>query len=85
MVKVLWKSIGFLGTKEITMESSDDQPEERSGRVPAEIERIISTPKFKQHRVLAVWDFSPGCERVTALNFGLSRQIAVNQSSQGKW
>ncbi|KAH1097085.1 hypothetical protein J1N35_014006 [Gossypium stocksii] len=30
-----------------------------------------------------VWDFLPGCGRVTASNIGLSRQIAVDQSSQG--
>ncbi|KAH1122032.1 hypothetical protein J1N35_005192 [Gossypium stocksii] len=65
------------------MEASNGQSEERSGRVPVEIENVISTPKFKRRRVSAVRDFSPGYRRVTASNFGLSRQIAIDQSSQG--
>ncbi|KAH1107671.1 hypothetical protein J1N35_011439 [Gossypium stocksii] len=56
-----------------------------TAKVPAENVRIISTPKFKRRRVSAVRDFSPGCERVTASNFGLTRQITVEQSGQGKW
>ncbi|KAH1083124.1 hypothetical protein J1N35_022885 [Gossypium stocksii] len=54
-------------------------------KVPAVIERVASSPKFKWRRVSAVRDFPPGCKRVTASNFGLSRQIVVDQSSQGKW
>ncbi|KAH1107878.1 hypothetical protein J1N35_011646, partial [Gossypium stocksii] len=53
-------------------------------KVPAEIEHIVSTPKFKRHRVLVARDFLLGCGKVTTSNFGLSRQIAVNQSSQAK-
>ncbi|KAH1039206.1 hypothetical protein J1N35_040949 [Gossypium stocksii] len=54
-------------------------------KVSAEIECVVSAPKFKCRKVSAVLDFSPGCGRVTASNIGLSKQIAVNQSSQGKW
>ncbi|KAH1097482.1 hypothetical protein J1N35_014403 [Gossypium stocksii] len=54
-------------------------------KVPAVIEHIASSPKFKRCRVSAVRDFPPRYERVIASNFGLSRQIAVDQSSQGKW
>ncbi|KAH1039209.1 hypothetical protein J1N35_040952 [Gossypium stocksii] len=52
-------------------------------KVPAEIERVVSAPKFKRHRVSEVWDFPLGCGRVTASNFGLRRQIVVDRSSQG--
>ncbi|KAH1046893.1 hypothetical protein J1N35_037677, partial [Gossypium stocksii] len=38
---------------------------------------------FKQCRVSAIRHFPPGCKRVTTPNFRLSRQIAVDQSSQG--
>ncbi|KAH1039071.1 hypothetical protein J1N35_040814 [Gossypium stocksii] len=54
-------------------------------KVSAEIERVVSAPKFKRYKVSVVWDFPPKCGRVTASNFGLSRQIALDQSSQGKW
>ncbi|KAH1056274.1 hypothetical protein J1N35_034339, partial [Gossypium stocksii] len=53
-------------------------------KVSAECEHVVSTPKFKRHKVLTVRDFSPGCGRVTASNFDLSRQIAIDQSSPGK-
>ncbi|KAH1107899.1 hypothetical protein J1N35_011667 [Gossypium stocksii] len=54
-------------------------------KVSAEFERVVSAPKFKWHRVSAIRDFLPGCGRVTAPNIGLSTQITVDQSSQGKW
>ncbi|KAK5833500.1 hypothetical protein PVK06_017343 [Gossypium arboreum] len=44
--------------------------------------RVASAPKFKRHRVSEVRDFLPGCGRVTAPNFRLSRQITVDRSSQ---
>ncbi|KAH1039076.1 hypothetical protein J1N35_040819, partial [Gossypium stocksii] len=53
-------------------------------KVPAKNVRVASTPKFKRHRVSVVRDFLPGCRRVTASNFGLTRQIVVDQSSQCK-
>ncbi|KAH1031589.1 hypothetical protein J1N35_043763 [Gossypium stocksii] len=56
-----------------------------SAKVLAENESVASSPKFNRRRVPAIRDFSPGCERVTTSNFGLSRQIAIDQSSQGKW
>ncbi|KAH1129665.1 hypothetical protein J1N35_001043, partial [Gossypium stocksii] len=43
-----------------------------TAKVPAKNMRIISTPKFKRHRVSAIWHFLPGCGRVTASNFGLT-------------
>ncbi|KAH1122008.1 hypothetical protein J1N35_005168 [Gossypium stocksii] len=54
-------------------------------KVLAEYERVAVTPKFKWRKVSAVRDFSPGCRRVTTSNLGLSRQISVDQSSEGKW
>ncbi|KAH1122354.1 hypothetical protein J1N35_005514 [Gossypium stocksii] len=54
-------------------------------KVSAEIKCVVSAPEFKRRKVSAVQDFPPRCGRVTASNFGLSRQIAVDQSSQGKW
>ncbi|KAH1107753.1 hypothetical protein J1N35_011521 [Gossypium stocksii] len=50
--------------------------------VPAMIERVVSAPKFKWHRVSTVRDFLPGYGGVTAPNFRLGRQITVDQSSQ---
>ncbi|KAH1097402.1 hypothetical protein J1N35_014323 [Gossypium stocksii] len=54
-------------------------------KVPAGYERVAATPKFKQCKVSVIQNFSLGCRRVTASNFGLCRQIAVDQSSQAKW
>ncbi|KAH1039709.1 hypothetical protein J1N35_041452 [Gossypium stocksii] len=51
----------------------------------AVIELVAFSPKFKWRRVSMVRDFPPRCGRVTASNFGLSRQIAVDQSSQGNY
>ncbi|KAH1046785.1 hypothetical protein J1N35_037569 [Gossypium stocksii] len=53
-------------------------------KVPAVIKHVAFSPKFKRRRVSVVRDFPPGCGRVTASNLGLSRQIVVDQSSQGK-
>ncbi|KAH1097324.1 hypothetical protein J1N35_014245, partial [Gossypium stocksii] len=38
-------------------------------KVPAENVPVASTRKFKRRRVSAIWDFPPGCGRVTASNF----------------
>ncbi|KAH1121955.1 hypothetical protein J1N35_005115 [Gossypium stocksii] len=43
---------------------------------------VASTLKFKRRKVLAVRYFPPGCGRVTASNWGLTRQIAVDRSSE---
>ncbi|KAH1122285.1 hypothetical protein J1N35_005445 [Gossypium stocksii] len=51
--------------------------------VPSGNRVVLSAPKFKRRRVSAVRDFLPGYERVTLWNFGLTRQIAVNRSSEG--
>ena len=45
----------------------------------------IEAPKFKRRKVSAIQDFPPGCGRGTMSDFELHRQIAVNQSSQGKY
>ncbi|KAH1107611.1 hypothetical protein J1N35_011379 [Gossypium stocksii] len=54
-------------------------------KVPAVIERIASSPKLKRRRVSVVRDFPPGWGRLTASDFGLSRQIVVDQFSRAKW
>ncbi|KAH1031747.1 hypothetical protein J1N35_043921 [Gossypium stocksii] len=54
-------------------------------KVSVEIKRVASAPKLKRRKVSAVRDFLPRCGSVTASNIGLSRQIAVDKSSQGKW
>ncbi|KAH1091638.1 hypothetical protein J1N35_018895 [Gossypium stocksii] len=54
-------------------------------KVLAETERVVSAPMFKRGKMLLVRDFPPGCGRVNASNFGLCRQITVDQSSHGKW
>ncbi|KAK5825599.1 hypothetical protein PVK06_020455 [Gossypium arboreum] len=45
----------------------------------------IEAPKFKRRKVSAVRDFPPGCGRGTTSDFELRRQIATDQSSQGKY
>ncbi|KAH1047524.1 hypothetical protein J1N35_038308 [Gossypium stocksii] len=42
-------------------------------------EHVTTTPKFKRRKVSAVLDFSPGCGRGATIDFGLNRQIAVDQ------
>ncbi|KAK5840034.1 hypothetical protein PVK06_008901 [Gossypium arboreum] len=42
-------------------------------------------PKFKRRKVSAVWDFPSRCGRGTTSDFELHRQIAADQSSQGKY
>ncbi|KAH1082711.1 hypothetical protein J1N35_022472 [Gossypium stocksii] len=68
----------------IELSMSEGSSRKVMAKVPAEIERVVSTPKFKRRRVSAVRDFPPRCGRVTASNFGLSRQITIYRSSQGK-
>ncbi|KAK5835663.1 hypothetical protein PVK06_011357 [Gossypium arboreum] len=45
----------------------------------------VEAPKFKRRKASAVRDFSPGCERGTTSDFKFRRQIAADQSSQGKY
>ncbi|KAH1107755.1 hypothetical protein J1N35_011523, partial [Gossypium stocksii] len=40
--------------------------------VPVDSMCFASIPNFKRHRVSTVRDFPPGCEKVTASNFGLT-------------
>ncbi|KAH1056449.1 hypothetical protein J1N35_034514 [Gossypium stocksii] len=47
-------------------------------------ERVTATSKFKRRKVSAVRDFSSRYGRGTVSAFRLSRQIAVDQSRQGK-
>ncbi|KAH1039224.1 hypothetical protein J1N35_040967, partial [Gossypium stocksii] len=42
-------------------------------------EHVTTTPKFKRHKVSAVWDFLPGCRRGATIEFGLNRQITIDQ------
>ncbi|KAH1056328.1 hypothetical protein J1N35_034393 [Gossypium stocksii] len=63
--------------------SKRDSSHKVVARVSAKNVRVAFTPKFKRRKVSAVWDFPPGCGRVTASNLGLSRQIAVDRSSEG--
>ncbi|KAH1129573.1 hypothetical protein J1N35_000951 [Gossypium stocksii] len=42
-------------------------------------EHVTTTPKFKQRKVLVVRYFLPGCRRGATTDFGLNRQITVDQ------
>ncbi|KAH1056225.1 hypothetical protein J1N35_034290 [Gossypium stocksii] len=64
-------------------EASDNRTEGGCGRVSIGSALVVCTPKFKQRRVSTVRDFSPGCRRVTASNYGLTRQIAIDHSNEG--
>ncbi|KAH1122076.1 hypothetical protein J1N35_005236 [Gossypium stocksii] len=66
------------------MEASDNRTERGCGRVSTASALAVSTPKFKRRRVSAVRDFPPRCGRVTVSNYGLTRQIAIDHSSEGK-
>ncbi|KAH1082917.1 hypothetical protein J1N35_022678, partial [Gossypium stocksii] len=48
-------------------------------KVTTGFEHVTTIPKFKQRKVSAVWDFSPGCERGATTDHRLNRQIAVDQ------
>ncbi|KAH1057231.1 hypothetical protein J1N35_035296 [Gossypium stocksii] len=66
------------------MEASDNWTEGGCGRVSIGNALAIFTPKIKRCGVSVVRDFLSGCERVTASNYGLTRQIAIDHSSEGK-
>ena len=51
----------------------EDSSSKVTAKVPARIERVAFTPKFKRRAMLAIRDFLPGCGRVAAPNSGLSR------------
>ncbi|KAH1073181.1 hypothetical protein J1N35_025509 [Gossypium stocksii] len=42
-------------------------------------EHITTTPKFKRRKVPAIRDFSSGCRRGATTDFGLNRQVTVDQ------
>ncbi|KAH1063791.1 hypothetical protein J1N35_028778 [Gossypium stocksii] len=69
----------------VVVAASDSQSEGGSGRVPTGSGLVVPGPKFKQRKVSTIWDFPPGCSRVTAPNSGSSKQIMVDRYSQGKW
>ncbi|KAH1039188.1 hypothetical protein J1N35_040931 [Gossypium stocksii] len=82
---------GWLGPKLFGDKSRDSDGDMDEGgsskvvaKVPAGNERVATSPKFKRRKVSAIQDFLPGYERATASNFVLNRQIAIDQSSQGK-
>ncbi|KAH1039144.1 hypothetical protein J1N35_040887 [Gossypium stocksii] len=89
-----WGSLGkakirrkgvFRGVHTAIRMGKGDASNKVMAKVPTGYERVAATPKFKWRKVSAVRNFLPGCGRVIASNFGLCRQIAVDQSSQGKW
>ncbi|KAH1107870.1 hypothetical protein J1N35_011638 [Gossypium stocksii] len=65
------------------MEASDNWIEGGRGKVSTGSALAASTPKFKRCRVSIVRDFLPGCRRVTTSNYGLTRQNAIDHSSEG--
>ncbi|KAH1031849.1 hypothetical protein J1N35_044023, partial [Gossypium stocksii] len=44
-------------------------------------EHVTTIPKFKRRKVSTVRDFPPGCRRGATTDFGLNRQIAIDQGS----
>ncbi|KAH1097040.1 hypothetical protein J1N35_013961, partial [Gossypium stocksii] len=42
-------------------------------------EYVATIPKFKRRKVSVVQDFLPGCRRGATAEFGLHRQITVDQ------
>ncbi|KAH1073552.1 hypothetical protein J1N35_025880 [Gossypium stocksii] len=48
-------------------------------KVMTGFEHVTTTPKFKRRKVSAVRDFPPRCGRGATADFGLNKQIAVNQ------
>ncbi|KAH1122480.1 hypothetical protein J1N35_005640 [Gossypium stocksii] len=52
---------------ELSMSKKGSSSKMMAAKVPAELEGIASTPKFKQRKVSAIWDFLPGCGRVSTL------------------
>ncbi|KAH1039091.1 hypothetical protein J1N35_040834 [Gossypium stocksii] len=69
---------------EIGLMASDNQIDGGHGRVITGSALAVSTLKFKQRSVPAVRDFPPRCRRVTTSNYGMTRQIAIDHSSEGK-
>ncbi|KAH1046651.1 hypothetical protein J1N35_037435 [Gossypium stocksii] len=67
---------------EISISKGDASSKEMTNG-STEYERVTATPKFKRRKVSMVWDFSPGYKRGIASDFGLNRQIKVDQSNQG--
>ncbi|KAH1107670.1 hypothetical protein J1N35_011438 [Gossypium stocksii] len=57
------------------METSDNLIEGGQGKVSTGSALAVPTPKFKRRSVLAVRDFSLGCGRAIALNYGLTVPI----------
>ncbi|KAH1056420.1 hypothetical protein J1N35_034485 [Gossypium stocksii] len=66
------------------MGASDNWTEGGCGRVSTGSALTVSTPKFKQRRVSPIRDFPSGYGRMTASNYDLTRQIAIDHSSEGK-
>ncbi|KAH1063832.1 hypothetical protein J1N35_028819 [Gossypium stocksii] len=66
------------------MEASDNRIEGSRGGVTTGSALTVSTLKFKRRSVPVVRDFLPGLGRVIASNYGLSRQIAIDHSDEGK-
>ncbi|KAH1031661.1 hypothetical protein J1N35_043835, partial [Gossypium stocksii] len=50
-----------------------------SVKMPTSFKNVTTTPKFNRRKVSTVQNFLPGCRRGTTSDFGLHRQIAVDQ------
>ncbi|KAH1073239.1 hypothetical protein J1N35_025567 [Gossypium stocksii] len=48
-------------------------------KVMTGLEHVTTIPKFKRREVSAVWDFPSRCVRGATTDFGLYKQIAVDQ------
>ncbi|KAH1056145.1 hypothetical protein J1N35_034210 [Gossypium stocksii] len=48
-------------------------------KVMTGFEHVTTMPKFKRCKVSAIRDFLPGCGRGATTDFGLNRQITVDQ------
>ncbi|KAH1032251.1 hypothetical protein J1N35_044425 [Gossypium stocksii] len=46
------------------------------------LEHVTTTPKFKRRKVSVVRDFPAGCRRGATIDFGLNRQITVDQGKK---
>ncbi|KAH1073154.1 hypothetical protein J1N35_025482 [Gossypium stocksii] len=54
-------------------------------KVTTGLEHATTIPKFKRHKVSVVLDFPPRCRRGATTDFGLRRQISVEQGKDGQY
>ncbi|KAH1120439.1 hypothetical protein J1N35_003599 [Gossypium stocksii] len=65
------------------MEKGDFSGKEMATNKTTGFEHVISTLRFKRHKVSAVRDFLPGCGRGATTNLKLNGQITVDQEYSG--